>query len=918
VTESLLTTKLYVPQPFPSLVPRPRLSKQLEEGIRRKLTLISAPAGFGKTTLLSEWRIIHLGSEWPVGWVSLDEGDNDPVLFFSYLIAALRVVQADIGEAPLALLQSPQGPPLRSVLTILLNELAAIPNDFVLVLDDYHVIENQSIHDAIAFLLDHMPPQMHLIISSRANPPLPLARLRARNDLTELRPADLRFEPEEVATFLSGIMGSDLSADDVAALDERTEGWIAGLQLVALSLQGKRDIPNFINEFTGTHRFVFDYLAEEILHKQPEDIRDFLLRTAILGRLSSPLCDALAGRSDSQQKLEDLEHANLFLVPLDNQRRWYRYHHLFSEFLRERLRRIRPDLTPELHLTASEWYEHNGLMAEAVEHALAAEAFKRAVRLVDRVAEGMLRQGRLTTLAGWVDALPERMARVRPRPYLFHAETLFLLGRYEAAEANLKEVEHALSGNGAALEASSDNLGEPPMSDQERKELRSMVAAIRASVASVYGDLPRTVTLSQQALRGLPEEALVWRGNTLAQLGVAYALNGDIEAANRTFAEAYTVNERADNAYAVQIITWRSARIQVAQGQLRRAADIYRKLLQQASEQMVLGQLPVTGYCHLDLGDLLREWNDLGAAAQHLEVGIERLERAGSPTILLDGYIALARLKQAFGDEEDALRAFQEAQWLVSRHNLPSRFVAHLAAHQARLWLAQGNLEAATRWVQDREPDLGELSYLREAEHLTLARVLTAQGKFEDAQRLLGRLLTAAENGGRTKSVLEILILQALAFRAQGDEARALSALENALELAEPEGYVRTFVDEGAAMLKLLAHAREAYGERRGPEPHYGHSGYVGKLLVAFEQRSAPRHMPPNVYPGIESLSERELEVLQLVAAGLKNQQIAEELFVVVGTVKAHLNSIYRKLGVQSRIQAVSRAKELNLLDGDS
>ena len=917
MTESLLTTKLYVPKPIPSLVTRPRLSKQLEEGIGRKLTLISAPAGFGKTTLLSGSRMMRLGSEWPVGWVSLDEGDNDPVLFLAYLVAALRVVQADIGEAPLALLQSPQGPPLRSVLTILLNELAAIPKDFVVVLDDYHVIENRTIHDAIAFLLDHMPPQMHLIISSRIDPPLPLARLRAQSDLTELRPADLRFEHEEVATFLNGMVDFDLSADDVAALDERTEGWIAGLQLVALSLQGELDIPDFINEFTGTHRYILDYLAEEVLHKQPEDVQDFLLRTAILDLLSSPLCDALTRRSDSQQKLEDLEHANLFLIPLDNQRRWYRYHHLFSDFLRERLRRIRPGLTPELHRTASEWYEQNGLMAEAVEHALAAEAFERAAGLVDRVAEGMLQRGRLTTLAGWVDTLPERITWVRPRPYLFHAETLFLLGRYEAAEANLQTVEHALSGNGGASEASSDNLGEPPMSDQERTELRSMVFAIRASIASVYGDLPRTVTLSQQALRGLPEEALVWRGNTLAQLGVAYALNGDMKAASRTFAEAYAVNERADNAYAIQIVTWRSARLQVAQGRLRQAADIYRQVLQQASEEVALGELPVTGYCYLDLGDLLREWNDLGAAAQHLEAGIERIERAGSPTILLDGYIALARLRQALGDEEDALRAFQEARWLVSRHNLPARFVARLAAHQARLWLAQGNLEAATRWAKDRELDLVGLSYLREAEHLTLARVLIAQGKLEEPQHLLERLLTAAENGGRTKSVIEILILQALTFRAQGDETRALGSLESALELAEPEGYVRTFVDEGSTMVNLLAHAREACGERRGTKANCGHPDYVGKLLVAFKQPSAPQQMPPEVHSSIEPLSERELEVLGLVAAGLKNQEIAKELFVVVGTVKAHLNSIYRKLGVQSRIQAVTRAKELSLFGGD-
>lgn len=917
MTESLLTTKLYIPRPVPNLVPRPRLSKQLEEGIGRKLTLISAPAGFGKTTLLSEWRMTRPGRKWPVGWISLDEGDNDPVLFFSYLVAALRAVQADIGEAPLALLQSPQGPPLRSVLTILLNELAAIPKHFVLVLDDYHVIENRTIHEAIAFLLDHLPPQMHLIISSRTEPPLPLARLRARSDLAELRPADLRFESEEVVTFLNGMVGFDLSADDVTALDERTEGWIAGLQLVALSLQGEGDILGFIDEFTGTHRYILDYLAEEVLHRQPEDVRDFLLRTAILDLLSGPLCDALTGRSDSQQKLEELEQANLFLVPLDNRRRWYRYHHLFSDFLRERLRRVRPDLTPGLHRTASHWYEQNGLMAEAVDHAIAAGAFERAAVLVDRIAEGMLRQGRLSTLAGWVDALPQRMAYVRPRPYLFHAETLFLLGRYEAAEANLQTVEQALGGNGGASETPWDNHGEPPKSGRERTELRGMVSAIRASIASVYGDLPRTVTLSQRALRHLPENALVWRGNTLAQLGVAYALNGDMKAASRTFAEADAINERADNTYAIQIVTWRSARLQVAQGRLRQAADVYRQVLLQASEQVALGQLPVTGYCYLDLGDLLREWNDLAAAARHLEAGIERVERAGSPTILLDGYIALARLRQAFEDEEGTLRAFRQAQSLVRRHVLPLRFVARLAAYEARFWLAQGDLEAAMRWGQDKDLDPGELGYLREVEHLTMARVFVAQGRLAEAQHLLERLLSAAEGGGRMKSAIEILILQAVAFQAQRDEARALGALESALELAQPEGYVRTFVDEGATVANLLVQARNPHGERPEATPRSDRWSYADKLLAAFGRPPAPRRPLPEALPGIDLLSDRELEVLRLVAVGFKNQQIADKLFVVVGTVKAHLNSIYRKLGVQSRTQAVARARDLGLLDGN-
>jgi LuxR family maltose regulon positive regulatory protein len=915
VTETLLRTKLFPPQAHPDLVPRLRLLGRLEEGARRKLTLVSAPAGFGKTTLLSEWRTITLAKEWPAGWVSLDEGDNDPAVFFSYFIAALRAIEADIGEAPLTVLRSPQQLPLRSAVTILINEIASISKDFTLVLDDYHVIENRSVHDALAFLLEHMPPQMHLFIASRTDPPLPLARLRARSQMTELRAADLRFEPEEVAAFLNGMMGLKLSADDVAALEERTEGWVAAIQMVALSLQAQPDIPDFINEFTGSHRYIFDYLAEEVLQKQSHDVQDFLLKTSISDLLSGPLCDALTGRNDGQQKLEDLESANLFLAPLDNRRRWYRYHHLFSDFLRERLHRMQPDLAPELHRTASEWYEHNRLVTEAVEHALAAEDFERAARLVHRAAESMLQQGRLATLAGWMDALPERMASSQPRLYLFHAESLFLLGQYEAAEADLQRVERALDESGDTPEASLDSVGGLPISDQERSELRSMVAAIRASIASVYGDLPRTVALSQQALRGLPEEALVWRGNTLAQLGVAYALNGDVQAASRTFAEAYAVNEAAGNAYAVQIVTWRSARIQIMQGRLRQAAETYRELLQPASEQVELGQLPVTGYCHLDMGDLLREWNDLDVAAQHLKEGIERIERAGSPTILLDGYIALTRLRQAQGDEEGALKAVQEAERLVSRHHLPSRFVARLAAHQVRLWLAQGNLEAATRWARDREPAVGELRYLGEDEHLTLARVLTARSQPEQAAQLLERLLTTAEKEGRRNSVIEILVLQALAFRAQSDEGRALGALERALELAEPEGYIRTFVDEGAVMAKLLAHARETYAQGRRTTPYRGRPHYVGRLLAAFGQPSRP--ISPGVHRSVEPLSERELEVLKLVAAGLKNQEIAEELYVVVGTVKAHIHSIYRKLGVHGRVHAVSRARELNLLDGD-
>lgn len=908
----LLETKLYIPQASPNLVSRPRLSKRLKEGLGRKLTLISAPAGFGKTTLLSEWHMIHLDSEWHIGWVSLDEGDNDPVRFFSYFITTFRTIKPGIGEAPLASLQSPNPLHLESVLTLLINEIASIPQEFVLVLDDYHVIKDQSIHDALAFLLDHLPSQIHLVIASRTDPPLPLARLRAQGQLIELRATDLRFTPDETTAFLEDTMGLNLSADDKAALEERTEGWIAGLQLAALSMQGEHNIPGFIKEFTGNHRYVLDYLTEEVLQKQAKDIQDFLLKTGILDLLSGPLCDALTGESDGQQKLESLEHANLFVVPLDNQRRWYRYHHLFSKFLRECLQQRHPTLASDLHRKASEWYEHNGLVAEAVAHALAAEDFERAARLIDRTAESMLQGGRLATLLGWVDALPEHIVRFRPRLYLFRAESLFLLGKYMTAEASLQKVEQALGENGDM--ALSEGPSKPPLSVRECSGIRSMVAAIRASIASVHGDLPQTIALSRQALQGLPDEALIWRGNTLTQLGAAYGLNGDVAKASRTFAEAEHVNQLAGNTYAGQIVTWRSARLQVLQGQLRRAYSTYRKTLQRATEQPTLGQLPVTGYCYLDMGDLLREWNDLDAALRHLAEGIERVKRAGSATILLDGYVALARLQQALQDTTGAFDAVQEAEQLADK--LPARFSSRLAAHRARLWLAQGKLEAAARWARGCGLSVDdELSYPREVEHLTLARVLVVQGDLEEATRLLERLLSAAEAAERGNSVIEVLALHSLGLQAQSATLRASDALDRALRLAEPEGYARTFLDEGAPMAKVLANVREAYSEERKTAARRVYLDYVDKLLSEFEQPTPlSSRTPPGVQPPIEPLTDREIEVLRLVSVGLKNREIAEELFVVVGTVKAHINSIYRKLGTKNRVQAVSRARELKLL----
>jgi LuxR family transcriptional regulator, maltose regulon positive regulatory protein len=903
MTSQLLTTKLYIPQAHPNLVPRPRLSERLEEGMRRKLTLISAPAGFGKTTLLSEWRMMHSGDEYPVSWISLDEGDSDLARFLSYFVAALQTISEGIGEAALASLRSPQPPPIESVLTALINEVAAIPNDFALVLDDYHLIEAEPIHSAIAFLLEHLPPRMHLVIASRTEPPLPLSRLRARNQLTELRATDLRFTTGETAAFLEGLMGLELSAEDIEALERRTEGWIVGLQLAALSMQSREDTSGFIEAFTGTNRYVLDYLADEVLQMQPEQVQTFLLQTSILDRLTGPLCDAVIGQSNGQAMLEGLEHANLFLVPLDQERRWYRYHHLFSDFLRSRLRRIQPKRVPELHRRAAGWYEEHGAITEAVGHALAAEDFERAARLVEQTRAAMITRDELNTLLGWLKALPDELVRSRPPLCLAYAWVLVLTGQVDAVEARLRDAEFALDAGSA----------EP----EERDRVLGETAAARAEVARMRGDMPRAIELSHQALEILPEDTLLLRSVVALNLGSAYWISGDTTAASQASSEATVLSQAAGNIYVTLVALRGLALVKAAQGRLREAAELYRRALRLGPERGY-ELLPVMGYVYVGLGELLREWNDLEAASHFLTEGIELCKQGGLVVPLPDGYISLSRVKQAREDTAGAFATVQEAEQLMRRHNI-SLLVAKLAAHRARLSLAQGDVEAIARWAG--ESDLGvddELSFQREFEHTTLARVLIAQDKTGEAQQLLERLLAAAGADERVGSLIEILALRALALQAASDMGGAVNALARALSLAEPEGYVRVFADEGAPMAALLPKVLEAQkeGGLAPTSPNISRK-YVGKLLAAIKARTAsPTGMSLSATAGslVEALSERELEVLRLVALGASNREIARKLFISLSTVKTHINNIYRKLEVRTRTQAVARARELKLL----
>ena len=902
-TESLLTTKLYVPRAHPNLVPRPRLGKLLAEGMSRKLTLISAPAGFGKTTLLSEWRMIHSASGWPIGWVSLDEGDNDLTRFLSYFIASLQTIDSDAGEDALLFLRSPQLPPVETIMTVLINGVAQISEDFALVLDDYHLITNETIHRAIAFLLENLPPQVHLVIASRADPPLPLSRMRAHGQMTEIRAADLRFTPEEVAAFLKGTMGLDLPEESIATLEERTEGWVAGLQLAALSARGREDASRLAEAFTGSNRYVFGYLVEEVLDHQPEEVQRFLLETSILERLSASLCDAVTGRSDGLEMLERVEETNLFTVSLDDEKRWYRYHHLFADVLRHRLRRAWPERVSELHRRAAEWYEREGLVTEAIEHALAAGDDDRAARLVEQNAEAMMTRGEAATVLRWLEKLPGELVRSRPRLCIIYAGEMIVTGHLQAVEPYLQAAERALGEDDSSADVPGAALADTAFAD-----VPGTISVLRGTLAQVQGDVPRTIELSRQALARLPEDSVLLRKNATWNLGNAYLLSGDLSSASQTFIELGTSGQVAGDLYIASFARYALGRVRKTQGRLREAAEIHQRTLQLATDE---GNrlLPVACSAFLGLSEVLYEWNDLDGTMHHVTEGIELGKRVNDAGGLAAGYAILARVRQAQGDVRGALDAIHKAEQSVAEPFL-NPLHTPMATHRARLWLAQGNVELAFRWA--REVGLSaddELSYPREAEHITLARVLIAQDEPVKALGLLERLLAAAERGGRTGSVIEILALQALAFQRQGASDAATPALVRVLSLAEPEGYVRTFVDEGPPMAALLRRAASA-----------GSLEYVRRLLAAFQHPSedhAPRTAvgsPQAVQLLPEPLSERELEVLRLVAEGKSNRELARQLFVTVDTVKKHLTHIFGKLGVRSRTQAVARARELGLI----
>jgi LuxR family maltose regulon positive regulatory protein len=897
--DPLLAVRLHPPHLRMSLVPRSHLVNRLHESMARPLTLISAPAGYGKTTLLAQWLA---ESKLPSAWLSLETRDNDPVRFLSYLLAAVRTRVPDLDLNIPALLQTPQAAPLERVFAVLASELLERQTgDFVLVLDDYQVIEAAPVHQALTFFLDHLPPQLHVVVATRTDPPLPLARLRARGQLTELRAADLRLSDDESKTFFQSVMGLALSPQAVLAIQSRAEGWIAGLQLAALSLRDREDIPTFLAAFTGSHRFVLDYFSEEVLSRLPAPQLSFLLHTSILERLSGSLCDAVTQREDGQSMLETLERANLFVVPLDDERHWYRYHHLFAELLQNRLQRTQPELITELHWRASLWYAQYSHPAEAVQHALAANDFELAARLIEHSATGFLKQGQTSLLLNWLNAFPEALVCTNPWLCIWHACALHLLDHPEEAEARIRDAERVL-----ATETASEQMA-----------IRGLAAIIRANLARYAGDLERALSFAREAWTLLPEEPPEFRSTALSMIAHAYLISGDATPETEQQVQA-AVSANSTSGY--QLMYFRSlilrARLQMLQGQLR-AAAVTCEQAGQATPKEVLQVLSASSIYCFTLGDLLREWNRLDEAEHLLTQGMEQIDgkRSVYGDDVLNGYLVLARLYQARGMYDQAIATLDAFLHLAEAHQYPAYPGAMAEALRAQIALAQSRLATAVAWADTSGLSCqdSELPYLREQEYLTLARVYLARGRahpagpwLQKALELLRRLRVEAEAKARGRSVLEILIVQTLVIEAQGRRSEALSTLREVLQRAEPESYIRLFIDEGAPMQALLHRMQE-----RDILPEY-----VATLLRAFGSQRSPETAPAFLacQELTEPLTQREREVLQLIGAGASNREIACRLVVSVNTVKRHVHNLCRKLGARSRTQAIARARGLQLL----
>ena len=905
--DALLATKLHVPRPQPGFVPRPRLVQALGEGLARGRVLICAPAGFGKTSLLADWA--RSGGR-PVAWLGLDAGDNDPARFWRYVVAALDRAQPGIAGHLGPLLGPPPPRSFDGFVTALINEMAVQPgrDEVLLVLDDYHLVDSGPVHESVAFLLENLPPGLLLAVSGRADPPLPLARLRARGQLAELRAAELRFTTGEAAALL-GAAGPVLPDTAVVALTARTEGWAAGLQLAALSLRGRTDTAGFVAAFSGSHRFVLDYLADEVLDGQPGQVRAFLLETSVLERLSGELCDAVTGRSGGQAMLHDIEQAGLFLVPLDEVRGWWRYHHLFADLLRARLEQDQPGRVPELHRAAAAWFDEHDLGDDAVRHALAAGDAAWAAQLVERYVDALLRRSEGVTLRRWLSMLPVELLRARPRLCLAQGFSAVVSGQVEAIEPLLDDAERASGTTGGQPH-------EPPAGPEGGvlANVPAGIAFLRAELARLRGDAARAVDWDGRARAQLRESDFFLRTLVRANLAMADWLRGQPVQAERGLAAALAERRAAGEGYLATRVCHDLGQVQRAQGHLDAALATYRQALEIAGA--VSSQPPHLGMAHVGLAEVLYERDELAAALDHATRGIALCRQLAFTPPLAAGLAVLARIRQAHGDAAAATAAMGEAGQVELSPQVVALFNP-VPSQRARLLLAQGDVTAAGQWATAAglspadEPD-----YPREPAYLVLARVLLAQDRPGAALTLLQALLAAAAGQGRIGSVIEIQVLRALALAARGDHDGALGALAEAVTLGWPQGYVRVVADEGAPMRALLARLSAARKDRRAPARDIDPDYLAGLLRACGQAAAAPSSRRATAaLPGLaEPLTDRELEVLRLLAAGRSNQRIAHDLVVALNTVKKHVTHILGKLGAANRTEAVARARQLGLI----
>ena len=887
-----LRTKLCVPPLRSGWITRSRLDKRMDEGFTRRLTLLSAPAGFGKTTLLVNWVHEH---KIPVAWFSVDKADNDPLHFLAYVILGLQGLEANSGRAAVTMLQSPQPPPIESILINLINDVIRIPTDIALVLDDYHLVDAKPIHDLMAFLLENLPAQMHVIIATRSDPPLPpLARLRSQNQLTELRAADLSFSADETANLFNQNLDLQLSTRDIQLLETQTEGWVAGLQLAGLSLQGRKDPSDFIKGFKGDNRYIADYLTEEVLNRQPGHLRNFMLQTSILGRLCGSLCDAVTQQENSQQVLTTLEKANLFVIPLDDERCWYRYHHLFADLLEQRLRTSPGDLVPELHRRASRWFAQNDFKNEAVDHAFAARDYGRSVQLIEEIAEIDWDRARESRLLGWFKKLPDETIDASPKLCIFYARELFKSGYLDEAEKRLQAAEQMLNS--------------PSISELNKEGLQGRVAVIRAYISTRTGDLSGTIDFASQALKLLPQRDLNWRSVAATLLGMGYG-SGRLVEQQHAFGEAMEISKAAGNIYYHIFAGSCLGSTMVHRGKLKEAKDFSRQMLNLAIENSI-EQTGIGGSLYGNLGLILCEWGDFDEGIRLINKGIELSELGRDPVIVAVCQISLLRAFMYQMDLTGALKLMENINERAGNFVLPPWITNIISALNVFFWLGGGNLNAALQWAKERGLSIDDkVNDLRELEYVAQAHIHIAQNKLDEADQLLRRLIDNATAAGRVYMLIEMRLLRILIFTLKADTAAALAELKLALALGERGGFIMIFASKGKPLANLLEEI-VAVKKREHDATKDGFSlSYAKKILSAIKAGT-----PPKIDALLDPISDRELEVLHLIAAGLSNREIADKLFISLNTVKTHTKNINSKLDVNSRIKAVARAKELGLL----